>query len=178
MATAKDPATTQPTYYLDQPLSAEIHSVNFQKLWDACEETARRYLFTLDREDYRAGLITTKPLVSRQWFEFWRPDTGDGRQVLQNSLAAVRRTIYFQFAKNADESFTVIPKVLVERQTIVERRLTDVSLYRSSFSGPLAPVQEAVDLGPTIPAEYWTPFSRDIRMEKDLARSVERRLRD
>src|SRR4051812_8500406 len=58
-ATAIDPITTQPSYWLSQPAAAQAKANNFDTLWDVSKETARDYLFALDREDYRAGVITT-----------------------------------------------------------------------------------------------------------------------
>src|SRR3954465_14080650 len=69
-ATALDPATTQPAYWLDRPAGATVQGRDFDAVWDVCKDTARGYLFVLDRTDYRAGLITTTPQISRQIFEF------------------------------------------------------------------------------------------------------------
>ena len=39
--TIRDLATTQPAYYLDQPPAATVRTLQFQPLWDACEQIAR-----------------------------------------------------------------------------------------------------------------------------------------
>src|SRR5579872_7398782 len=73
-STWQDPSTTQPSYWLNQPAEVTIHGDDFEKLWKACEQSARDYMFQLDRQDYRSGLLTTVPLTSAQWFELWRQD--------------------------------------------------------------------------------------------------------
>ena len=73
-ATQPSTATTQPDFWLEQKPAAEVTFRDFQLLWNACEETARDYGFALDRQDYRGGVITTVPLVSKQFFVFWRID--------------------------------------------------------------------------------------------------------
>ena len=178
-ATAIDPATTQPTYWLAQPAAAQVQARDFDALWDVCKTTARDYLYALDREDYRSGVMTTVPLVSKQWFEPWRPDTGTAYDVLANSLGAIRRTLRFEVSRNADDgTYTVTPKVLVERESILERRVTDVSQYRFAFSGPATkiPPREAVTLEPEtypdVPIKYWYPTGRDTVMEKQVAERV------
>jgi hypothetical protein len=174
-ATAIDLATTQPTYWYAKPGVAEVHSADFQNLWEACKETARSYLFTLDREDYRSGVVSTAPLISKQLLEPWRPDTGTAGQVLANSAGAMRRTIRFEVTREPDGTFTATPKVLVERESILERRTTDVSQYRFAFSGPATkiPAKEAVtlepDTFPDVPVKYWYPTARDTEMEKQVA---------
>jgi hypothetical protein len=178
-ATAIDLATTQPSYWLAQPAAAQVQARDFDALWDVCKTTARDYLYALDREDYRSGVITTVPLVSKQWFEPWRPDTGTAYDVLANSLGAIRRTLRFEVSRNADDgTYTVTPKVLVERESILERRVTDVSQYRFAFSGPATkiPPREAVTLEPEtypdVPIKYWYPTGRDTVMEKQVAERV------
>jgi len=181
-ATAVDLATTQPTYWLSQPPAAQVAGNDFDTVWQACKTTARDYLFALDRTDYRAGLITTVPLVSRQWFEPWRPDTGSVKQVFANSLGAIRRTLRFEVDRNLDQTYTITPKVLVEREAILERRVTDVSEYRLAFSGPGVRIvpREAVHLDPDtyqdVPIKYWYPIGRDTEMERQVARRLERKL--
>ncbi|HEY7116462.1 MAG TPA: hypothetical protein VH475_07750, partial [Tepidisphaeraceae bacterium] len=129
-ATAIDLATTQPTYWYARPGVAQVRNADFQNLWEACKDTARAYLFALDREDYRSGVISTAPLISKQLVEFWRPDTGTAAAVFANSTAAMRRTIRFEVTREPDGTYTATPKVLVERESILERRTTDVSQYR------------------------------------------------
>lgn len=115
-----EPKTASPEYWMAQTATSELTFGDFQKLWDGCESVAFDYLFRISRRDYRSGLMTTEPMVSKQWFEPWRKDTTTVRDVEENSLGGVRRTIYFQFAKNPDGTFTVAPKVLVERQTKID----------------------------------------------------------
>src|SRR3954470_15649838 len=64
-ATAVDLATTQPEYWYARPTVAEVRASDFGKLWDAAKETARKYQLALDREDYRAGVISTVPEMSK-----------------------------------------------------------------------------------------------------------------
>jgi hypothetical protein len=181
-ATALDPATTQPSYWLNQPAAAQVQGRDYERVLEACRQTARGYLFTLDRVDYRAGEITTAPQVSKQWFEPWRPDTGTAYQIFANSLGAIRRTLSFEVARNPDETYTITPKVLVEREVILERRVTDVSQYRLAFSGPGTKIQprEAVTLDPEtypdVPIKYWYPTSRDTEMERQVAARLRRAL--
>lgn len=182
-ATAVDPATTQPAYWLQQQGVTVTHG-DFEQLWAAAEDVARDYLFKIDRVDYRRGELTTVPMVSKQFFEPWRKDVGDGR-VVESSLATVRRTLLFQFHRNDDDdtntaggTFTVEPKVLVERQSIPERRITSVVQYRSAFSGPSSVGSVERDAGIVVPTSpYWYPIGRDPEMERDVAKAIEKRLR-
>lgn len=179
-STAIDPATSQPSYWLDQPGVATASSIDFDKLAAACEDVARDYLFKLDRVDYRSGLITTQPLVSAQWFEPWRQDNRTPRDVEESSLATIRRTIRFEFRKRPDLSWEVTPKILVERQSIAERRITAVTQYRSVFATQRGRDRAAgsreADAGIVLPGKYWYPLRRDADFETVIARAVEKRV--
>ena len=180
-STAIDPATTQPTYWLDQPAKVYVTSNNFQQLWDACEDTARGYFFKLDRIDYRSGVLTTQPLVSGQVFEPWRQDTPTGYDDSESTLATTRRTIRFEFTREGDDSWKVAPKVLVERLSIAEKRITSVTAYRTAFTAPRPGTgtfgSRERDAGQILPERYWYPLRRDPVMERALAEDVHRRVK-
>jgi hypothetical protein len=179
-ATAIDLATTQPSYWLSQPAAAVVQAKDFDRLWEACKSVARSYLFAIDREDFRAGLITTDPMVSKQMWEIWRSDTGSFSDVMENSTATIRRTLRFEIARDEAASFTITPKVLIERLAVLERRITSVAQYRTAFAGPAAPARYAVarDVDPTLdlPARYWYPIGRDTKMEQQVAARLRGRL--
>ena len=171
-ATAKDLATTRPSYWVDQPAVATVENFKFQPLWNACEAVARSYLFPLDRQDYRLGLITTKPVISKQILEPWRKDAGTLDQVWQDSLTTMRRTIRFDIERGEDGTYAMTPRVLVERETILERRITSATQYRSVFSGPAVGTRAVADADLDVPPIYWTPVGRDLQMERHLATDV------
>ena len=177
-STAVDVATSQPAYWLNQPAVAEVHGNDFNALWESAKDTVRAYQFTLDRQDYRSGVITTAPEISKQIFEVWRDDAGTAYDAWAATMGAIRRTIRFEVTRNPDNTFTMVPKVLVERQSIFERRVTDVSQYRFAFAGPVRvqPARTVVSLDPdtyqNVPVKYWYADGRDLAMEKDLAERV------
>lgn len=154
-ATDVDPKLADKNYWLSQPASAEVSGRDFTELWEASEAVARNYLFRIDRRDYRAGLLTTEPMVSKQIFELWRKDAGTGYDTREATIAPIRRTIYFQFTPNADGSYTVSPKVVVERQSKVEPK------YR-----------EEIDM----PASYWYALRRDTVLEGKVAEAIRKKM--
>ena len=180
-ATAQDLATTQPSYWLDQPAPASARSSDFQRLWTAAEDVARDFLFRLDRQDYRAGLLTTRPMVSAQWFEPWRRDVRTAADRNESSLATIRRTIRFEFERLDDGEYRVTPKVLVERQALAEQRITSAVGYRQYFRRPIRPQDRPrgtreSDVGIYLPNRYWYPVGRDHEFERALAQAIEKQV--
>jgi hypothetical protein len=181
-ATALDLATTQPSYWLNQPAVAQVRWDNFDEIVEVGKQVMRGYQMVPDRVDYRAGEFTTTPQISKQWFEPWRWDTGTAVEVFANSLGAIRRTLSLDVVRNPDQTFTITPKVLVEREVILERRVTDVSQYRLAFSGPGVRIQprESVTLDPAtypdVPIKYWYPTGRDPEMGVKVAARLQKGL--
>lgn len=173
-ATAVDPATTQPSYWYSQG-GLVVRSDNFEKLFTACEEVAREFFFKIDRIDYRSGVLTTKPMISAQWFEPWRRDVRTIADRNESSIATIRRTIRFEFSREGDKAWAMTPKVLVERQVLAGRRITSVALYRRAFSTAGSGSIES-DQGVLLPQRYWYPVRRDIELEHALARAVQKKL--
>ena len=173
-----DPRSAQPDYWLSRPAVASVRARSFDRLWDACRDAAEADGFQIDRRDYRQGLLTTLPLVSKAIYEVWRRDVVTPHDLVQSTLGTIRRTIRFTIRRTSDGGFIAEPKVVVENYSTIERRITSVSQYAYVFSITLADVsREAEQTGLPIPAEYWYCIARDPALERELAASATARLR-
>ena len=178
--TAVDAKQATPDYWWTRPGVTAVRGPGFRPLWDACRAELHGRFFAVDREDYRDGLMTTEPMVSKQVFEPWRTDAVTYDDVIESSLATVRRTVRFEVSARPDGSFVAVPKVLVERYASAERRLTAITQYHQAFSGPRAFADQADESGDATVkdavADYWYALRRDADLERDLAASIARRL--
>ena len=175
-ATDVEPRQASPEYWFDQPAAATATYNDFDRLFRAAERTARRYYFSVDQADRRAGLILSEPGTSKQFFEFWRNDTGTARGTLLSSLATHRRTLRYEFTRNSDATFTVTPKVLIERYSTQGRRVTVPAMALLAFDAPVEECDPAYRHYPWDPA-YWYAVGRDTALERDIVGSIETRLR-
>ena len=148
-----DPALAEKEYWLAKPAVVEVRGA-FDPLWEACEQTAHEYRFNIDRRDQRSGLLTTVPMITKQWWEFWRKDAGTFYDTEEATVANIRRTIFFQFKKDG-ESFSVSPKIVVEKESKVDPK------YRQDIEGP---------------DTYWYALRRDEVLEKKVASTIRERL--
>ena len=174
--TRVDEKQGQPDYWWNQPPVVHVSAVDFQKLWDACKGEMYTRLFPVDREQYRDGLLTSEPVVSKQFFELWRTDAVNVHDVAESSLATIRRTLRFEVVRKEDGSYEMTPKVLVERFQSTERRLTAINQYHDSFSAARAYSDAPDESGAPAAADYWYPLRRDLALEKNLADSIQHRL--
>jgi len=181
-ATISDVATTQPSYWYSKPGSATVSASNLDELIAAAEAAIRKLGFKVDRVDYRTALVTSQPLVSSQFFEFWRSDIASAEDSAEASARTTRRTIRMEITRLKDGKFDLTPKVLVERQTIAEQRITNVALYHGAFARASPRDRQRgskeADEGIMIPSRYWYAEGRDPALEKKLARVIQEELSD
>jgi hypothetical protein len=175
-ATDIDPKQALPDFWYDKPASATVASSDFQKLWNASADEARARLFEIDRTDFRSGLLTTKPLVCKQFFEVWRSDDVTLRDVTLSSIQPIRRTIHFEFRRLPDGLYEMSPKVLVERESVSERRVSSVTQYQQATASIPGLGTPETDLGQSLPDNYWYAVSRDDALERDLASAIRSKL--
>jgi hypothetical protein len=95
-----------------------------------------------------------------------------------SSVATIRRTIRYEFDRQGD-TYTVKPKVLIERQAITERRVSG-ALTRNYFRRDRemrAYGTRETDSGVSIPDSYWYAIGRDDALEAYLVQEIDARLR-
>jgi hypothetical protein len=58
-----DPASAKPEFWLGKPAAVTIYGADYDRMWEICSQVATADLFSLDRQDYREGVLTTHPMV-------------------------------------------------------------------------------------------------------------------
>ncbi len=108
---------------------------NFTAAWDATLEVLRRYYFVVDRHDRRAGVINTKPMVSRLWFEFWRGDSFTVESAMESSLQTVLRTAEITIRPTSDgaDTYTFSVKVTAAVSDLPDAQITSTSEAYNQF---------------------------------------------
>ncbi len=163
-------------FWYQQPATQSVEALSFDRLWNAANDAIRARMFTVDRTDYRAGILTTQPMSSSQFFEPWRRDNMRAYDVAESSLATIRRTLRFEISRTEAGTYRLEPKVLVERFALAEARVTSVQLFRDSIGGPRPSGTVESDRGQIIPQSYWYALGRDQKLEKELRDAVQSRL--
>jgi hypothetical protein len=174
----------EPAAYMVKPAVATVTAGDFDALWQSMYRVTRNAGFRPDRQDYRLGIFTTLPLVSSQLFEPWRFDTGSLYSRTESSLATVRRTVRWDVSRDDDGTFSASAKVLIERYSVIEHRVTFSAQYQEIFAltleeqrnQRLQATDPAAFAADPIPAAYWYAIGRDEALEKRLAKDVQGRL--
>lgn len=161
------------SYWLDQGATAQVTHESFDALFAAADRAARDRFFEISHRDFRRGRLITKPLLSKQAGEFWREDVVDGGGLIESSLSTVRRTVWFEIDEEPSGRFVLTPRVVVERRSVPERRVTDAAQFRAAVAGvSFGAVTD--DTGSRLPTQYWYAIGRDHPLERALAADVRR----
>ncbi len=169
---------------------------NRSQLWQLCQQELKNRYFLLDRVDPRRGLITTYPMLSKQWFEFWRHDAVTTRDVAESSLQTIRRKVTIRLIKvkptlpdnhkannkntnntNNTAKYTVKCTVSVERLAFPEEIVSaevqsgDIfssdTYYANDYTASTNPTGKKGKL-----KGQWVYLGRDIALERNILRAI------
>lgn len=134
---------TQP---VGPPQNLTVEQKNFEALWLGSMDVLRANYFVIDRQDRRAGVITTKPLLGKHWFELWRHDAAGWYNMSESSLQTIYRTAEVRIRPAAENAGTFRATVLVQtsRADRVTRQVTNVSEAYSMFTLPGGTIDTAL----------------------------------
>jgi len=174
----------EPVYFMKQSTAASVTAGDFDKLWAAIHRVTRDGGYRADRDDPRLGVYTSRPLVSSQIFEPWRFNVGSLKALVEASLGTVRRTVRWDVTRHDDGTLTATPRVLVERYTVIEHRVTSAAQFNEIFAVTreeaenqrLRALDPAAALLEPVPTAYWYGIGRDLDMEQKLADAVRGRV--
>ncbi len=156
------------------PVQADVitsEETDFEAMWDTVLRVLQRYDFRPDRQDRREGVITTLPITSRQWFEFWRDDAIGLYQMTEASLHTIQRQAVIKIRRRPEPGrYRVIVRVDVFRYSVPERQVTTPSGALAMFDAKMP--SEQGDLPGRGEAAHWVRVGRDPEMEGMLLRRI------
>ncbi len=150
-------------------------SEDADRLWIAIQDTLRDNPFRLDRVDRRAGVITTLPEPSQQFFEVWRHDVDTWSDLWESTLNPIRRWVEVTVAAGENDTWSRIDVVVhKERLSSPDRQFNSTGAAYQYFGDEL-PSTTGLE---RVTAEHdtWLDIGRDPAMEEYLLRAVLRRV--
>jgi hypothetical protein len=88
----------------------------------AAEMVLGKMGFAISKSDFESGYITTRPLRTGQFFEFWRSDAVGEFNSAESNLHCIRRTVEMKITEEAEQLY-VGCDVAVERLSLSEAPL-------------------------------------------------------
>lgn len=100
---------------------------NFQTLWRSSRRVLKKYGFELDRQDRRAGVITTFAATSGHLFEVWRRDAATPFHYQENAVQNILRAVRLSVRRGEGDTFDFNVEVLMARSNLPQPMITDAS---------------------------------------------------
>lgn len=173
MPTGCQPKYTQPVL---EPAPQTPEQESFQRLWQAGRHVLISYHFNLDRQDPRAGVMTTWPMTGKQFFELWRKDAAGAISTSESTLQTIYRAVRVTIRPSAGgKGYEPVVEVLVSRSDKPTDGISstseayDMFTKRQKKKNKLTGEQEAaqqVELGNDRALE--ARLARDILKQADL----------
>jgi len=133
-------------------------------VWQVSQAELKSRGFELDRVDLRSGVIDTFPLVSKQWFEFWRNDVVDGESLAQASLHTIRRQVHLEFLQDGDK-YSLQCRVRVEKLSGKGTITGSKAQARQLFAAAAHKKQKDLP-------QQWVAFDDDHALEQHILHSI------
>jgi len=111
---------------------ASMPETQRRAVWEASRDVLRRYGFRLDRQDFRAGVLTTHPMVGKHFFEFWRKDAVGPYELAESSIQKIYRQVTVRLEPTQPGAETVEPIVEV-RVSRSDRKRPEVTSTSEAF---------------------------------------------
>lgn len=131
--------------------------------------------FDIEKADFQAGLVRTKPLPGAQFFEFWRSDNVGASNQLMANLQDIRRTAEIIITEqNGQPHIECV--VNVQRLSLPGRDIDSAARAYQMFSRS-SPLLQTLQLGSTtIAGMDWVSLGRDNLLEEKILKQIDRRI--
>ena len=154
-------------YQSVQAIAIPDRSAQADALWEAVQDTLRWHRFRLDRVDRRAGVITTLPVASQHFFEFWRHDVDTAPDLWEATLNPLRRWVEVTFAHGEEDVWTELAvAVHKERLSSPDRQFNSTGAAYQYFGDSLPSTAGLARVTPE--HDVWLDEGRDPAMEAHL----------
>ncbi|MCL2639264.1 MAG: hypothetical protein FWD53_00310 [Phycisphaerales bacterium] len=172
--------------------SRYVYNASYDNVWQQALLIAAQTGFTVDRKDYRQGVISTRSLPSAQLIEFWKPQQTNFNNALENTINSQRR--YLRITINTvpghPKFYEIGVQVLVERETNPTELLSGPLFIEGSGFGRNAitlrsdyadattamPPKKAGAIEQTDPHRRWVLLGHDPDLEKKILNALFERI--
>jgi len=161
-----------------QPRARTAAEKDFEAVWQASRTVLKRYRFQLDRQDRRAGVITTRPMTGMHFFELWRRDAARPVDFSESSLQTLYRTarVTVRPASAGAKTYQAQVEVLLTRSNRPKPQVTSTSEAYSLFTlagDEKKRRQLLIDLGADHPpSSQLVPLGHDRALEAKLTAKI------
>ncbi|MBM4104583.1 MAG: hypothetical protein FJ263_11175 [Planctomycetes bacterium] len=150
-----------------------IEAVSQDNLMRACEKMLVSMQFQIEKYDEENGVIRTRPLRGKQFFEFWRSDNASGFDAAESNLQSLQRTAELTFETQASR-VCVTCVVDTRRLSVPEEPIRSYYEAASLYTGS-GLSRQRLNIKERERGEIrWIDLGRDEALEQKLLTEIQR----
>ena len=139
------------------------------------EDILAKMHFTIDKADPELGIITTRPLSSAQFFEFWRSDVVGIKQALEANIHTTRRTVKLNLVQDAQD-LCIDCTVSVYRLSLPEHSISSSAKAYALFSRSTQQMQTLEPHQQQKKDMVWNDIGHDTDLEMIILNKIKQQL--
>lgn len=148
-----------------------LTNMNKQQVVEISQDVLRDFNFSIAKEDVNTGYIRTRPLTGGQFFEFWRKDNADSRDVLESSIQDIRRTAQVNI-RQADGKLAVNCVVKVQRLYLPQMSAENAGMRFDRITGQRIRTTE-LSLNIDTKTITWIDLPDDAKLSAEILKKIE-----
>lgn len=137
----------------------------------AAENVLVKMSFEIEKADYNAGYIKTRPLAGAQFFEVWRRDNVGAENQLLANLHSIRRIVELNISEQNTE-LNIDCKVHVQRLSIPQRETTSSARAYAMFTKSSITLQKLVLNPEQEKGMVWMNLDDDERLPQEILKRI------
>ena len=149
---------------------------NFEAVWQASRQVLREHYFDLDRQDRRAGIVTTTAMTGKVAGEFWRRDAATGSDLAESTIQTIYRQakVTIEPTGSQKQDFQAVVEVRAFRSNDQEIQVSSVSDAYDLFKlpGSRGRKRKLLDYGQDYKAKATTDLGRDSALENRITADI------
>ncbi|MBI9018516.1 MAG: hypothetical protein JEZ07_14785 [Phycisphaerae bacterium] len=150
------------------PAKPIITNLDTDTIWQICQSQLRDRGFDINITNKYDGYIETYPLISKQWFEFWRNDVVDVKSLSHSSLNSVRRIATLKISQT--ETQKQINCEVIVQQLSYDAQRSSGQLRVAKLSNENEAEMQAK------PIYQWYQTGTDLSLANAILKSIEKKL--
>ena len=157
------------------PETVCLQNVENEQAMQTAQDVLAQMHFVVEKYDFDAGVIRTKPLRGAQFFEFWRSENVDPFSSAQANIHSIQRIVTLKFSTEPD-GICVDCNVAVRRLSIPESKITGVSHSASMFTRADRSIQQ-LTLNPEQKEQMvWIDLGSDAALETKIIELIRQKI--
>ena len=152
-----------------------IPNANADQVMEAAQSVLTGMQFSIEKYDFQANYIRTRPLSGAQFFQLFRGDNASSYTAAESNLYSLRRTVEMEMTPFANR-VCVTCRVFVQQLSLPEQPLVGTTRMASAFTHSSLTRQSLQIEGDQLENMEWLDRGLDRALEQKIIKKIKEKL--